>query len=67
MYGGISEMAALQREFQIFKEGRPFAQSAALLGLGGLMNNRAENRWLDLLTDLSTYDSDVDGENGDQR
>jgi hypothetical protein len=67
LYGGILEIAALQREFQIFRVGRPFAQSAALLGLGGLTNNQTKNRWLELLTDLATYDSDEAGVNGDQR
>jgi hypothetical protein len=67
LYGGITEMIALQREFQIFKVGRPFVESARLLGLGGLSNNLVKNRWLKLLADLSSYDSDKAGENGDQR
>ena len=65
--GGVSEMKALQDEFEIFKEGRPFVDSAKLLGLGGLQNNRAKNRWFNLLTWLSTVPSDKEGQNGDQR
>jgi hypothetical protein len=67
LYGGIMEMAALQREFQIFKTRRPFAQSAAVLGLGGLVNNQAKNRWNLLLSKLPDLMSDKPDENGDQR
>jgi len=66
-YGGIAEMAALQKEFEIFRTGRPFAQSCAVLGLCGLTNNQAKNLWLTLLGDLNSYESDKPGENGDQR
>jgi hypothetical protein len=65
--GGITEMVALQREFGVFKEGRPFAESARLLGLGGLSNNLAKNRWFTLLETLARSESDVAGVNGDQR
>lgn len=67
LFGGIAEMAALQREFQIFRAGRPFWQSAALLGVGGFANNGAKNRWLSLLMWLTTCKSDNPAENGDQR
>jgi hypothetical protein len=43
--GGITEIGALQQEFKIFRKGRKFVESAKLLGLGGLQNNRAKNRW----------------------
>jgi len=66
-FGGISEMAALQREFQIFRAGHHFVDSAKLLGLGGLQNNRAKNRWFRLLTWLQTIPSDNTTENGDER
>jgi hypothetical protein len=66
-FGGITEMAALQKEFQIFKDKRPFVESAKLLGLGGLQNNRAKNRWFKLLTWLQTIPSDNAGESGDVR
>jgi len=65
-FGGITEMAALQAEFEIFKAGRPFVESARLLGLGGLQNNRAKNRWFKLLTWLQTIPSDT-AETGDKR
>ena len=65
--GGVSEIKALQDEFEIFQEGRTFVESAKLLGLGGLHNNRAKNRWFSLLTWLARVPSDQDGENGDQR
>jgi hypothetical protein len=65
--GGVTEMKALQAEFEIFKSGRHFIDSAKLLGLGGLQNNRAKNRWFKLLTWLQTIPSDQAGETGDQR
>ena len=65
--GGASEIQALQDEFKIFRKGRSFAESAKLLGLGGLNNNRAKNRWFTLLTWLAKVPSDKDGETGDQR
>jgi hypothetical protein len=65
--GGVIEMAALQREFDIFKTGRPFVDSARVLGLGGFHNNRAKNRWFKLLDNLKNLKSNKDGENGDQR
>lgn len=58
-YGGIAEMAYLQKEFDIFRPGRPFSESASLLGLGGIYNNQAKNRWFRLLSNLP--------ENGDQK
>jgi hypothetical protein len=65
--GGVSEIKALQDEFDIFQEGRSFVESAKLLGLGGLQNNRAKNRWFSLLTWLAKVPSDQDGETGDKR
>jgi hypothetical protein len=65
--GGMSEIKALQDEFEMFQKGRPFVDSAKLLGLGGLHNNRAKNRWFTLLTWLARVPSDQDGETGDQR
>ena len=52
VYGGIEEMAALQQEFRIFRIDRPFSESAAVLGLGGIYNARAKNRWFKLLRNL---------------
>lgn len=65
--GGTNEIAVLQDEFKIFRTDRTFAQSARLLGLGGLQNNRAKNRWFKLLDSLSGLKSDNASENGDQR
>ncbi len=64
-YGGIDEMVALQREFEVFKPGRSFRDSAAVLNLCGLYSPRARNRWYSLLADLHSYPSNVDGQNGD--
>ncbi|MEH2558130.1 hypothetical protein V1286_005659 [Bradyrhizobium algeriense] len=65
--GGNNEIAVLQSEFGIFRADRTFAQSARLLGLGGLQNNRAKNRWFSLLDVLPRLGSDKAGETGDQR
>jgi hypothetical protein len=65
--GGITEIKALQEEFEIFRKGRKFVESAKLLGLGGLQNNRAKNRWFKLLAWLSKVASDKAGESGDER
>jgi hypothetical protein len=59
VYGGIAEMAVLQKEFEIFRPDRPFSESAAILGLGGIYNTRAKNRWFRLLKMLP--------DNGDQK
>jgi hypothetical protein len=66
-YGGIEEMRVLQREFQIFQRGRSLRNCFAVLNLGGFWNARAKNRWLKLIDDLSSYDSDVPSENGSDR
>ena len=65
--GGIAEIAALQKEFEIFRPGRPFIESAALLGLGGLMSSPAKDRWLEYLARLPHMTSDDRDQNGDQR
>lgn len=66
-YGGIEEMAELQREFQIFQRGRSFRDCVAVLNLGGFWNARARNRWLQLIGDLGSYESDLPGVNGNDR
>jgi hypothetical protein len=66
-HGGIAEMKELQKEFQIFRRGRNLKDCFALLNLGGLWNARVKNRWLSLIEDLKSYDSDVPGENGNDR
>ncbi len=65
--GGIVEITALQQEFEIFREGRPFLESAALLGLGGLVSGPAKDRWLEYITRLPAMRSDIEDMNGDQR
>jgi len=62
--GGIEEMAALQKEFQIFKRGRSFRDSAAIMNLGGFWNAEAKTRWYRLLDDLKDYESNVTKQNG---
>jgi len=52
LFGGIEEVIKLQKEFEIFRPGRQFSTSAALLGIGGLYNARAKNRWIRLLENL---------------
>lgn len=65
--GGIAEIAALHKEFEIFREGRPFVQSAALLGLTGRYSGPAKDRWLEYLLRLPRIKSDIDEVNGDER
>jgi len=63
-FGGIAEMAALQKEFKLFKKGRPFQQSIAVLNIGS-SNAEARNRLLEYFGNLSRHDSNVAGQNGD--
>jgi hypothetical protein len=65
--GGIVEIAALQREFSIFRAGRPFLESAALLGLTGALYSPAKERWVGYLAKLPEMKSDNPAESGDQR
>lgn len=64
-YGGIEEMAALQKEFNIFKKGRPLKTSVAVLNLAAY-NNDAKNRWHNLLGNLEKHKSNKGSQNGDQ-
>jgi hypothetical protein len=64
-YGGIEEMAGLQKEFGIFKQGRPFAKSVAVLNLAAY-NNDAKNHWHDLLGSLHKQKSNRGKLNGDE-
>jgi hypothetical protein len=63
-YGGIAEMAALQKEFKIFKKGRSFKTSVSALNIGAF-NAEARNRLLEYFGNLSKHDSNVAGQNGD--
>lgn len=65
--GGIVEIAALQKEFEIFRKGRPFRDSAAVLGLTGHFGGPAKDRWLEYLAKLPDMDSDKEGVKGDPR
>jgi len=64
-HGGIAEMVELQKEFQIFKEGRSFRTSASALHLGGSANHEVKNRFYRYLTNLRRQKSNVAGQNGD--
>jgi hypothetical protein len=65
--GGIEELADLQRRFQIFQSGRSFRDSAAIMNLGGFWNWRAKQRWYNVLEYYGTCESDIPGQNGDER
>ena len=64
-FGGIDEMVELQREFEIFKEGRSFRTSASSLHLGGSANHEVKNRFYRYLVNLRRQKSNVAGQNGD--
>ena len=65
--GGITEIVALQKEFEIFRMGREFIESAALLGLAGSISSPAKDRWLEYLAKLPRMKSDEPDVSGDQR
>jgi len=57
-------MVVLQKEFKIFKKGRSFKTSVAVLNIGA-SNAEAKNRMHDYFENLSKHDSNVTGQNGD--
>ena len=63
-FGGIQEMVVLQKEFKIFKKGRAFKTSCAVLNLGA-RNNEVKNLWQNLLGNLYRHESNQKGQNGD--
>lgn len=63
--GGLDEMVALQKEFGIFKEGRRFETSLAVLNIGGSINQEARRRFHLYLASLRKQKSNVTGKNGD--
>ena len=63
-FGGIEEMAALQKEFKIFKKGRSFKTSCTILNLGS-RNNEVKNLWQSMLANLSRHPSSQAGKDGD--
>lgn len=64
-YGGLDEMVALQKEFEIFKDGRRFDTSISVLNLTGLSNHDVKNRFHRYLASLRRAKSNVPGLNGD--
>lgn len=64
--GGISEMAELQREFELFKPKRPFWKTVMSLHIGGGANHQAKNRFYRYLKHLRNEVSNVRGANGDE-
>ena len=64
-YGGLEEMIELQKEFDIFKEGRKFETSIAVLNLTGASNHDVKNRFHKYLGSLRRAKSNVAGQNGD--
>jgi hypothetical protein len=63
--GGIKEMVEIQKEFQIFKEGRSLKLSAMTLHLGNGANHEVKNRFLTYLWALRREKSNVKGLNGE--
>lgn len=63
-FGGILEMVDLQNEFKIFKKGRSFKTSCAVLNLGA-RNNEVKNLWQKLLGNLYRHGSNQKGLDGD--
>jgi hypothetical protein len=63
-FGGVEEMVALQKEFKIFKKGRSFKASCAILNLGA-RNNELKNLWQSMLANLSRHPSAQAGKDGD--
>jgi hypothetical protein len=64
-FGGIEEMAAVQKEFGIFKEGRSLRTSAMALHLGNGSNHEVKNRFYGYLANLRRQKSNVKGQNGE--
>lgn len=64
-YGGIDEMAEIQKEFGIFKKGRPLHLSMRALNLLPT-DNAVRQRWLTLIEKLAKHPSNRNGENGNE-
>lgn len=64
-FGGMEELETLQKEFKIFKKGRSFRTSIAVLNIGGTQGNHAKNRLYDYFDNLKNHESNVSGQNGD--
>jgi len=64
-FGGIDELVELQKEFKLFKKGRPFKTSVAALNIGA-SNAEARNRLLEYFGSLVKHPSNITGQNGDE-
>jgi hypothetical protein len=64
-HGGLSEMVALQKEFEIFRAGRSFDTSIAALNLSGMHNPETKSRFHRYLASLRKVKSSVAGKSGD--
>lgn len=64
-FGGVEEMVALQKEFEVFKEGRRFRSSIAVLNLTGACNLETKNLFFDYLASLRGVKSNIAGQSGD--
>jgi hypothetical protein len=64
-FGGLDEMVALQKEFEVFKEGRRFHTSTSVLNLVGAANHETKNRFYDYLASLRGMKSNIAGQSGD--
>jgi hypothetical protein len=66
-FGGIEEMVALQKEFQIFKKRRPFSLSVRILNVGGQWNQPLKNKLYQYLNLLPKMQCTVDGRISNQK
>ena len=64
-HGGLNEMVALQKEFEIFRAGRSFESSVTALNLAGLHNPETKSRFHRYLGSLRKVKSNVAGKSGD--
>jgi len=62
---GLQEMIALQKEFEIFKEGRKFETSMAVLNVTGSASSEVKDRFHRYLGSLRRAKSNVGRLNGD--
>jgi hypothetical protein len=62
---GLQEMIALQKEFEIFKEGRKFETSMAVLNVTGSASSEVKDRFHRYLASLRRAKSNVGRLNGD--
>jgi hypothetical protein len=65
-HGGIEEMVELQKEFKIFKKGRPFRTSIAVLNIPAGVGNDVKNRLYEYIDSLKRHESNVPGKNAEE-